>query len=379
MIIACERCQTRFQLDDAQIPARGARVRCSRCKHAFFVRLSGATPDEVAREVAAVEAESASTAPAPSLDLTGAEPPGFGAEGEEAWEFDEEAPGERAAASDASHAQAAGERDLRPEPAPSLPALGRPSPPQSPAGAASPLHSPSALDDLGDPEEWDFLPQEDGRKASGEGRSELEEGAQEAPAVRQSPVGQTPAQEVALESDERLPPLVPPLERASRSYALLGRAALVLAGGLLVLGWTGVVQGLWSSSTRRSLQPDFALQGRWARHVRLRRVENAQAGLLAVVTGEIESAGPEVRGIRVQWTAGGSPLPEAETLAGPPLPDRWLRLAIPSQLEAQLQARSAEPLDRLAQGQDGAFLAVFEGIPPEADGLRVAPLLVPGP
>jgi predicted Zn finger-like uncharacterized protein len=38
VIVACEQCTTQFQLDDAKVPARGVRVRCSRCKHAFFVK-----------------------------------------------------------------------------------------------------------------------------------------------------------------------------------------------------------------------------------------------------------------------------------------------------------------------------------------------------
>ena len=37
MIVTCERCATQFQLDDARVPKRGVRVRCSRCKHAFRV------------------------------------------------------------------------------------------------------------------------------------------------------------------------------------------------------------------------------------------------------------------------------------------------------------------------------------------------------
>lgn len=37
MIIECQRCQTRFQLDRTRIPAQGAKVRCSRCQHRFHV------------------------------------------------------------------------------------------------------------------------------------------------------------------------------------------------------------------------------------------------------------------------------------------------------------------------------------------------------
>lgn len=37
MVVECNKCGTRFQLDSAKIPDSGIRVRCSRCKHAFFL------------------------------------------------------------------------------------------------------------------------------------------------------------------------------------------------------------------------------------------------------------------------------------------------------------------------------------------------------
>lgn len=37
MIVTCASCLTKFHLDDARIPPRGAKVRCSRCKHVFFI------------------------------------------------------------------------------------------------------------------------------------------------------------------------------------------------------------------------------------------------------------------------------------------------------------------------------------------------------
>jgi predicted Zn finger-like uncharacterized protein len=41
MIIECPSCASRFHLADGRVPARGARVRCSRCQHRFFVTRSG--------------------------------------------------------------------------------------------------------------------------------------------------------------------------------------------------------------------------------------------------------------------------------------------------------------------------------------------------
>jgi predicted Zn finger-like uncharacterized protein len=52
MTITCEKCSTRFVLDDARIPAQGARVRCSRCQHRFHVKPPPvrASPDEIAEK-----------------------------------------------------------------------------------------------------------------------------------------------------------------------------------------------------------------------------------------------------------------------------------------------------------------------------------------
>ncbi len=41
MIVTCEACDTRFQLDDERIPSEGVRVRCSCCHHGFFVSAVG--------------------------------------------------------------------------------------------------------------------------------------------------------------------------------------------------------------------------------------------------------------------------------------------------------------------------------------------------
>ncbi len=37
MIITCTSCLTKFNLDDSRIPPKGAKVRCSRCRHVFHV------------------------------------------------------------------------------------------------------------------------------------------------------------------------------------------------------------------------------------------------------------------------------------------------------------------------------------------------------
>ena len=69
MIITCEECATRFQLDDTRVPEKGVRVRCSRCQHAFFVKPTpeaGTYPVERAVSQALEEEIAAYRAPFPS-------------------------------------------------------------------------------------------------------------------------------------------------------------------------------------------------------------------------------------------------------------------------------------------------------------------------
>ena len=42
MIIQCEKCQTRFRLDDSRVTDKGVKVRCTKCKHVFRVHKEGA-------------------------------------------------------------------------------------------------------------------------------------------------------------------------------------------------------------------------------------------------------------------------------------------------------------------------------------------------
>lgn len=48
MIITCASCLTKYHLDDSRISEKGAKVRCSRCKHVFYVVPPRETKEEVA-------------------------------------------------------------------------------------------------------------------------------------------------------------------------------------------------------------------------------------------------------------------------------------------------------------------------------------------
>ncbi len=47
MIITCASCLTKFNLDDSRIQAKGIKVRCSRCKHLFYVVPPPETKEEM--------------------------------------------------------------------------------------------------------------------------------------------------------------------------------------------------------------------------------------------------------------------------------------------------------------------------------------------
>lgn len=96
MIVTCEECSTSFQLDDARIPAAGARVRCSRCKHAFFLPNPSASQSQAIESVVAETIQGkVGRVPAPTRDLPSAPATdrATGVRGEpeeEDWQFSQE-------------------------------------------------------------------------------------------------------------------------------------------------------------------------------------------------------------------------------------------------------------------------------------------------
>lgn len=51
MIITCASCLTKFHLDDSRIPLKGVKVRCSRCKHIFYIVPPPETKEEIIEDV----------------------------------------------------------------------------------------------------------------------------------------------------------------------------------------------------------------------------------------------------------------------------------------------------------------------------------------
>ncbi len=90
MTITCEQCQTQFQLDDSRIPERGARVRCSRCKHAFFVKPASEAGDPVDHAVEQALAEDEEQRAGSTQELGPAAALRGEAEEESDWEFNDD-------------------------------------------------------------------------------------------------------------------------------------------------------------------------------------------------------------------------------------------------------------------------------------------------
>jgi len=47
MIVTCASCLTKFHLDDSRISGKGAKVRCSRCRHVFYIAPPPETKEEI--------------------------------------------------------------------------------------------------------------------------------------------------------------------------------------------------------------------------------------------------------------------------------------------------------------------------------------------
>lgn len=110
MIVTCEGCERRFQVDEARIPERGARVRCKRCNHRFRVTRPG-SPAAGADGDASLDGESS---------LTGAAEATAAAASEAANElrFVTEPPADAAAPAEAPAASDGSAEDAAPPPAP---------------------------------------------------------------------------------------------------------------------------------------------------------------------------------------------------------------------------------------------------------------------
>ena len=389
MIVRCAKCETRFKLDETRLPARGARVRCSRCKHAFFVTPPQADREAVVQGLADEATQGRARAPEPAWDLDGPEPArsAGGAKARGRAEGEPELTKDRTARSAAPRGEgdkrARGERS-QPERAPTLSA------PEADddsdwtfedevpglAGDASSLDlqdsdaeaaplggdpNESSFAGLGDPESWDLLTQPAAPPPTARA-------TQPALPVRRAPEPES-AEEVARSAPAAKPApaevtVAAPVEATPKAVVswpgLAGVAALAIA-----LVW-GSVHASAHAETVATLAPVAGLevasaQARW--------IENAQVGPILVVSGELRNPGPAARsfgsGLVVSLLdEAGAPIDEPEAVAAAPLGEERLREGDPHLLRSDQQRASGDWAAReLAVGAVLAFEAVFERFP----------------
>jgi predicted Zn finger-like uncharacterized protein len=412
MVIVCQKCQTRFQLDDARIPARGARVRCSRCKHAFVVVPPGAHDETVHRLAAEAAATGRPSVPEPSADLRGAGRRagrgGSGDEPEDDWQFNIEPPGERAPA---------------PAAAPPPPPAARPSQAPPVAAAAEPEAPPSSddIDSLfelgglrdsdpavleGEITDSDPTPFEDDREsfdrpappaaaaapaAEGwdvplDGRPDPRPRSPRAAAPPRGPTAPTAAAPRAAREPAEAQPIPARARRERDAEPALAGRLLGAAGwaGALTLFALGLLGALAAAPVEGELPPQrvgaFELRGLRARHL-----DNYFAGPVLVVQGQIENSG------RSAASLGGAPQVRLAGTSGVPSPVAWLGAALhesalrerdPRELTAALEHSARQLSARpLRPGESLPVQAVFEAPPAAASGLRIelAAVTLPAP
>jgi predicted Zn finger-like uncharacterized protein len=394
VIITCEKCATQFQLDEARIPERGARVRCSRCKHAFHVKKEAAVPDRVERAV-----ESALTErELPASVSAGALQEGFE---ESDWEFNHDSGAGAGAAGGTLDAEGTRWPDVGA--GPDLGAAGALEEAAGGAERSGDLFGDSSAEGTGDaPSGLDLssdplagLLEDDEPAAAGSAETERVEPAPPPRARRAAP------REAAQPAAPRAPALRIPLGRlgqlsgrslaspAAESEAQLSAGALWILRGLHALGWVaaallaalafhgalaGGARPALSAATPRQMAglEVAALEGRW--------IENAARGPLFVVSLELRNAeahpvAPAARFAVRLYDAAGRLIEEDAASAGPLYPAEILRLEDPRSLRAAhgLAARVVAA-ETLAPGGSRVLQAVLADLPHEAARFDVAAL-----
>jgi predicted Zn finger-like uncharacterized protein len=400
LIVICEQCATQFQLDDARVPAGGVRVRCSRCKHAFFIEPPGREESEGPVEQAAQAALDSEAPPEPEAtedlaesedsDSDFASPRGVrGASDlrgdadvtdESDWEFNEapfggDAPAAGAGVAAPDAARAAIDDLLGSRPAPRSPAAGSArTAPSQPVNAAPKAHAEE--EDLGSPESWDLLADDKSASATPTGTAVSPDAELSgSPSIPEPPRAASmarPAVEAWIDPSEpsRL------LAWIARSGHALGWCVTAGLFGLLAVATLGPGRSRESEppfGTQHLAQLEAqAIAGRW--------VENAAAGPLFVVSGRLvnPTAAPlplgTLAGVRLLDERGARLASETAAI-GPVMQPLDLREADPAALQArQLEGGRSLAATALEPGQSIAFEAVVLSVPASAARFVLEPI-----
>ncbi len=381
MVITCEQCATQFHLADAKVPPGGARVRCSRCKHAFFIEPPGTAPELGPADRAAQDALDAEAPPTPdpTEDLS-AGVPAVGADfddsddtaNESDWEFNQGPMG--------------GEPPVASQPAETHDAAR-----EAIDDLLSSRHSPGARrqapstvvasdlgadeEELGSPDSWDLL--------SGDSSSAADPGGSLEPDTARAEKRRDPA--VAAHGGGLSQPVAEWTPPSEPSVVLAWIARMAHA-----IGWSATAI-LFSMVAIVTLAPTIApepeavlgsqpLAGLEAREISGRWVENAVAGTLFVVSGRLANPTPEPAalgtriGVRLV-DANGAHLPGEPAAAGPVLLEQELREADPTGIRArQAEGGLAIAAELIQPGQSLAFEAVVGAVPLAASRFVLEPL-----
>jgi predicted Zn finger-like uncharacterized protein len=376
MIVACERCRTRFQLDDARVPEGGVRVRCSRCKHAFFVLKPGATKDDLIRATATQSAQQPTFAPGPTHDLSAALPQD-GDLSSATHQFGERIEPKRGARSSGgapAERQAEDESDWQFND--ERPAPGSPEGRSSARARASERarggrgEGSVSLEDLGSPESWDFFAANEARHESEAELASGETGAAGGVASAEPSAAGGAARKPRQASVRPLPVTrnpelqAPPLPRLVR-----------LAGGALSALLLAALSALSLAprSTPRDELPSSQKAGALAlEELHGRLLDNAVAGRLFVVSGRLRNPASEPASLggtlRVTLLGDhGQELATAAGVAGLTPSEAFLREESPERLQERLTASAASlAWTPLPPGESVGVAAVVEHVPLEA-------------
>jgi len=348
VVVVCESCSTRFKVDETRIPPKGTLVRCSRCKSTFIVKAPSASLQDTIQDVVAEVTEAGGPpTPEPSEDLFDAagedlgETRPAGTADDDAWEFDE---------------------------APASGSASGPAPDARPTVAAPPPPPRSSLEEIGSPEEWDLLSGSvDASARQATFREVAEPTREEAPtAARAAAAARAPSVEVAREpARPALAPKAAPLGRAVANAGKTGVATIAWLTLMLLLGVGAsrvVPTGPPALVPRAVPARVIGLPDGEARGVRLRFVENAFAGTLFVVSGEVARPGADPHlGLRIHWVDAHGARLGAGAWARPEPGARELRERAPEALHAEPTAMVTGP-----------FVAIFDAVPNDATGFELA-------
>jgi len=229
----------------------------------------------------------------------------------------------------------------------------------------------SSPDDLGSPEDWDFVgtveveaPEDDAPEPL---LSQVDESgsASPSPALADSPTASQPA----AEESDRVP-------LSARFAGVASIAGWVVVAVAFSVGMSALFTRPGEGTALSAGSAGIVVSGLpiTASAVEGRLVENALAGNLLVVSGELENRGPGAvtpgRTVWVQLVSGtGEPIAGATAAAGRAVAETELREWDPDRLRLHLERSAAEMAQQpFSPGARIRFDAVFESIPESAAG-----------